>query len=106
MSSGSLAESMEATKRKRQEVRAALAASRAEGKHVKREEDAVARHWVLPEEGRWYTITSSLGHLGGLMKFLQPCGLEVLRSLDLKDPVAPVGCDRVPSVQRTFGACR
>lgn len=72
MSSGSLAESMEATKRKRQEVRGALAATRAEGKRVKREEDAAARHWVLPEEGRWYTDTSSLGRLGGLLNFPRP----------------------------------
>ena len=66
MSSGTLAERMDATKRKRQETRAALAASRAEDKRLKLEEGAVARQWVLPEEGRWCTVVSQLGCLGGL----------------------------------------
>ena len=53
MKSGTLAERMDATKRKRQETRAALAASRAEDKRLKLEEGAVARQWVLSEDGRW-----------------------------------------------------
>ena len=70
MASGTLAESIDALKRKRLEVRAAKAASRAEGKRLKLQEDAVARQWVLPEDGRWCTLIGQLAGRGGLFRFL------------------------------------
>ena len=65
MPSGTLAESIDELKRKRLEVRAAIAASRAEGKRLKLQEDAVARQWVLPEDGGWCTLVNQFAGRGG-----------------------------------------
>ena len=70
MASGAVAENIDALKRKRLEVRAAKAALCAEAKRLKVHEDAAARQWVLPEDGRLCTLLSQLachdGHFRSL----------------------------------------
>jgi hypothetical protein len=44
-----------ALKRQREEVRAALSATRAQVRRLNQQERATARQWVLSEDGRWDT---------------------------------------------------